>query len=169
MHPTSSFTLRTVGRKRGTRRGCGWVSGEGGPGWSDQEAGMTPSPTPLEVTSLLLPGSGRPGFCPQPSARCSRAPDSTAPGAAPPWARARSCELDPAPLGPDLGYCIAPVWDRSGVFYTPLPLLPCAGVLTRSCPGATPTAGLHPGSNPSREPSCFKRKRNTLQDNLPLS
>lgn len=84
-----------------------------------------------------------------------------------PWGRGRGRgELDPAPLGLGPGYCIVPVWARSGIFDIPPPPLPCAGVLTS--PRLWGHAQGRTASLPSlqREPHRFREKRSALLDGV---
>lgn len=96
---------------------------------------------------------------PQPPARSRRAPDPTAPARAG-VGGAGSCAFRTRPgltasslLGPEAG--VSP------------PPTPCAGVLTPCCPGATPSAGLHPSPTSPESPAVSDRNGVPSRKRLP--
>lgn len=153
------------GGEPGEVRVGAWEGVPGGDRGSRQER-LPSSPTdPHPLTfDFCSPGEEGPHQCPRPGAHLIPAHLRAAPAG-----RGRG-ELGPAPLGSGLGYCIVPVWARSGVFYLPPtptpPHLSLCRVLTPCYPRATPRAGLHPPHRMPPENPGVSNRPGTLLDQV---
>lgn len=151
---------RSPGCRRRPRRGPGevrvgaWGRGPGGDGSVGQER-PPPHPRSSPHPDSLLGRKSRNAGCRRAAWAC--APDSTAPGAAPPG-RGAGAAGPAARTRPGLLHlnCLSQI--KQG--FSILPHFPVQGSSLRSCPGATPRAGLQL-PHPSRGALLFRTETET--------